>query len=72
MKNLVSFSLIILLSIYASFRGYDGGDTADYLKYFQIIASTDSFFDAFDSTQPYKFGYTFFSITYLIFCFANC
>jgi hypothetical protein len=71
MKNIASFSLIILLSIFASFRGYDGGDTADYLKYFEIIASADDFFDAFASTQPYKFGYTFFSITFLISRFFN-
>lgn len=66
MKIFLSSSLIILVSIFASFRGYDGGDTADYLKYFQIIASADEFFDAYDGSEKYEFGYTFFSITFLI------
>lgn len=66
MKKLASFFLIILVSISASNRGYDGGDTAEYLKYFQIIASADRFYDAFDGASAYNFGYTFFSITYLI------
>jgi hypothetical protein len=65
MKKIVSFILIISFSIIASYRGFDGGDTADYLKYFQIIALTDGFFDALNSVQQYKFGYTFFSATFL-------